>query len=42
MHNLKKNSLFIKYINKRSKLIPFNNNLNTVGETKYFPATSKE
>lgn len=36
------NSMLKKKINNKSKLVPFNIQKNTVGETKYFPASSKE
>ena len=35
-------SIFKKNLNNKNKLIPFNINKNTVGETKYFPPASKE
>jgi hypothetical protein len=35
-------SIFKKFINKNSKLIPFNVKINYRGETKYFPPFSKE
>jgi hypothetical protein len=37
-----KSGIFNKSINKKTKLIPFTNNSNFVGEAKYFPASSKE
>ncbi len=36
------NSIFTKKFNNKSKLVPFNTQENTVGEIKYFPASSKE
>ncbi len=35
-------NIFNKYINKKYTLIPFNTKTNNVGNTKYFPASSKE
>lgn len=37
-----KNYIFTKKFNNKSKLVPFNNHKETVGETKYYPASSKE
>lgn len=38
----KKSSIFNKVINNKYKLVPFNKIENAVGNTKYFPAVSKE
>jgi hypothetical protein len=35
-------NIFIKNTNNKLKTVPFNLNINHVGETKYFPAVSKE
>jgi hypothetical protein len=35
-------NIFNNYINKKYTLIPFNTKTNNVGNTKYFPASSKE
>jgi len=37
-----KSSIFNRNINNKYKLIPFNQSINTTGETKYFPSASKE
>jgi hypothetical protein len=37
-----KSSIFSRNINNKYKLIPFNESINTTGETKYFPPASKE
>lgn len=34
--------IFLKNINVKSKLVPFNTKNNYVGNIKYFPADSKE
>ncbi len=35
-------NIFNKNINNKYKLIPFNSIISTVGDIKYFPASSKE
>ena len=34
--------IFSKKLNDNFKIIPFNNTINTLGPTKYFPPTNQE
>jgi hypothetical protein len=41
-NNLPQKNIFIKNLNIKNKIVPFNLQENSVGDIKYFPADSKE